>query len=64
MRNESNIIKFKYCGHGIVQGVIVGVTINGSKSENYYVDYKVHSLDGQEPKFYFKSVAERDIITE
>ena len=35
-----------------------------SQSENYYVDYKVHSLDGQEPKFYFKSVAERDIITE
>ena len=62
--NFGDIIKFKYRGHGIVQGVIVGVTINGSKSENYYVDYKVHSLDGQEPKFYFKSVAERDIITE
>ena len=45
-------------------GRYVGVTINGSKSENYQADYKVHSLDGQEPQFYFKSVAEHHIIEE
>lgn len=58
------IIKFKYRGHGIVEGMIVGVIINGSRSENYYVDYKVHSLDGQKPQFYFKPVAEHHIIEE
>ena len=62
--NFGDIIKFKYRGHGIVQGRIVGVIINGSTTENYYADYKVHSLDGQEPSFYFKSVAEHHIITE
>jgi hypothetical protein len=62
--NFGDIIKFKYKGHGIVQGMIVGVVISGSKSENYQADYKVHSLDGQEPQFYFKSVAEHHIITE
>lgn len=62
--NFGDVIKFKYRGHGIVKGIIVGVTINGSKPENYYADYKVHSLDGQEPNFYFKSVAEHHIITE
>jgi hypothetical protein len=62
--NFGDIIKFKYRGYGIVQGMIVGVVISGSKSENYQADYKVHSLDGQEPQFYFKSVAEHHIITE
>lgn len=60
--NFGDIIKFKYRGRGIVQGRIVGVIINGSTTENYYADYKVHSLDGQTPKFYFKSVAEHHII--
>jgi hypothetical protein len=59
-----DIIKFKMRGVGIVEGMIVGVTINGSSSENRYADYKVHSLDGQTPKFYFKLVAEHHIIEE
>ena len=59
-----DIVKFKYRGHGVVEGMIVGVTINGSRTGNYYADYKVHSLDGQEPQFYFKSVAEHHIIEE
>ena len=35
-----DVIKFKYRGHGIVEGMIVGVVINGSKSDNYFADYK------------------------
>jgi hypothetical protein len=62
--NFGDIIKFKYRGHGIVEGVIVGVTISGSSSGNYHADYKVHSLHGKEPEFYFKSVAEHHIIKE
>ena len=58
------IVKFKYRGHGIVEGVIVGVTINGSKSENYHADYQVHSLEGQKLEFYFKPIAEHHIIEE
>lgn len=58
------IIKFKYRGKGIVKGMIVGVIINGSTSGNYHADYKVHSLDGETPQFYFKSVAEHHIIEE
>lgn len=63
-RSFGDIIKFKYRGHGVVEGMIVGVTINGSKPDNYFADYKVHSLDGQEPRFYFKQVAEHHIIEE
>lgn len=59
-----DIIKFKMRGVGIVEGQIVGVVINSLISGNYYVDYKVHSLPGKEPKFYFKSVTERNIIKE
>lgn len=59
-----DIVKFKYRGHGVVEGMIVGVIINGNRSENYQPDYKVHSLDGQKPVFYFKSVAEHHIIEE
>lgn len=59
-----DVIKFKYRGKGIVKGMIVGVIINGSTSGNYYADYKVHSLDGETPRFYFKSVAEHHIIEE
>ena len=59
-----DIVKFKYRGHGIVEGMIVGVVINGSSSKNYHADYKVHSLDGQYPQFYFKQVAEHHIIEE
>ena len=59
-----DIVKFNYRGHGIVEGMIVGVIINGSKPKNYHADYKVHSLEGQNPEFYFKSVAEHHIITE
>lgn len=59
-----DIIKFKYRGHGIVEGRIVGVVINGSTPENYHADYKVHSLPGKEPKFYFKLVAEHHVIKE
>ena len=58
------IVKFKYRGHGVVEGMIVGVVIGGTEPENYYADYKVHSLDGQKPEFYFKSVAEHHIIEE
>ena len=49
------IVKFKYRGHGIVEGQIVGVEIVGSKPENYYATYKVNSLPGKEPFFYFKT---------
>lgn len=59
-----DIIKFKYRGHGVVEGRIVGVTISGSSSGNYQPDYKVHSLEGQNPEFYFKQVAEHHIIEE
>jgi hypothetical protein len=59
-----DIIKFKHRGHGIVEGKIVGVVISGSTSGDYYADYKVHSLPGKEPEFYFKSVAEHNIIKE
>lgn len=59
-----NIVKFKYRGHGVVEGQIIGVEIGGSKPENYYATYKVHSLPGKEPQFYFKSVAEHHIIEE
>ena len=59
-----DVIKFKYRGHRVVEGMVVGMTISGSKSDNYFADYKVHSLDGQHPKFYFKQVAEHHIIEE
>lgn len=59
-----DIIKFKYRGHGIVEGRIVGVEIIDLISENYCADYKVHSLPGKKPKFYFKSVPEHRIIKE
>lgn len=63
------IIKFKYRGRGgreigVVEGVIVGVVIGGSKPENYYADYKVNSLPGKEPFFYLKQIAEHHIIEE
>ena len=59
-----DIVKFKHRGHGVVEGMIVGVIINGSEPDNYQADYKVHSLEGQNPQFYFKSVAEHHIIEE
>ena len=59
-----DVIKFKYRGKGIVRGEIVGVVIGGSSPENYYADYKVHSLPGEQPEFYFKTVAEHHIIEE
>ena len=55
---------YEYRGHGVVEGVVVGVIINGSSSENCWPDYKVHSLEGQSPEFYFKQVAEHHIIEE
>lgn len=63
-RSFGDVIKFKMRGAGIVEGQIVGVVIGGSKPENYYADYKVHSLPGKEPEFYFKQVAEHHIIEE
>ena len=59
--NYGEIIKFKMRGAGIVEGKIVGVMIGGSEPD-IYVDYKVHSLPGKKPEFYFKSVAEYHII--
>lgn len=59
-----DIIKFKYRGYGIVKGMIVGVIINGSNSKNYSANYRVHSLNGQKPEFYFKQVEEHHIIEE
>ena len=59
-----DIVKVKYRGYGVVEGMIVGVVIGGSNPKNYYADYKVHSLPGKEPEFYFKSVAEHHIIEE
>lgn len=54
------IIKFKYRGHGVVEGQIVGVVIGGTEG-NYYADYKVNSLPGKEPHFYLKQVPEYHI---
>lgn len=46
-RNCGDIIKFKYRGVGVVEGIIVGVTINCVGTENEFADYKVHSLEGK-----------------
>lgn len=62
--NFGDIVKFKYRSHGIVNGIIVGVIIGGSNSDDYYADYKVNSLEGQEPEFYFELVAEHHLIKE
>lgn len=61
-----DIVKFKYRGKGIVKGQIVGCLVNSSWSISQitYIDYKVHSLPGEEPQFYFKSVSEHHIIEE
>jgi hypothetical protein len=57
-----DIIKFKLRGYGVVEGEIVGCVVNCVLTDNQYVTYKVHSLKGQEPRFYFKDVDECKII--
>lgn len=56
------VIKFKMRGRGIVEGYIVGITISCNDTENQYVQYQVHSVDGVTPRFYFKDVKESEII--
>ena len=58
------LVKFGKKAPRYLQGRDNGLLYNGSTSKNYHADYKVHSLDGQEPTFYFKSVAEHHIINE
>ena len=60
--NFGDIIKFKLRGYGVVEGEIVGCVVNCAHTDNQYVIYKVHSLKGQEPTFYFQDVDERKII--
>ena len=60
--NFGDVIKFKYRGRGIVEGQIVGCTVSAAFTDKQYVDYLVHSLSGQEPRFYFKQVSEDKII--
>lgn len=63
-----DIVRFKYntkgIGKRITNGIIVGVVIGGSEHDNYYAEYKVHSLPGEQPEFYFMSVAEHNIIND
>lgn len=56
------VIKFKMRGRGIVEGYIVGVVVNCINTENEYVQYKVHSVNGITPAFFFKDVKESEII--
>lgn len=56
------VIKFNLRGRGIVEGYIVGISINCAGTENEYVIYKVHSVAGVTPAFYFKDVEENKII--
>lgn len=63
-RRFGDIIKFKMRGVGIVEGQIVEIVIGGSNPENYYAEYRVHSLPGKEPFFYLKQVTEHHIIEE
>ena len=55
-----DIIKFKRKGK-IVEGMIVGITVSFD-SENEYIMYKVHSLEGAEDGFYFYDVRYDKII--
>lgn len=56
------VIKFKMRGRGIVEGYIVGAVVNCIDTENEYVLYKVHSVKGITPAFFFKDVKESEII--
>jgi homoserine dehydrogenase len=47
---------------GVVEGEIVGCVVNVAHTDSQYVTYKVHSLKGQEPIFYFKDVNDCKII--
>ena len=60
--NFGDIIKFKLRGYGVVEGEIVGCVANCAHTDSQYVTYKVHSLKGQEPSFYFKDVDDFKII--
>ena len=60
--NYKDVIKFKMRGRGIVEGYIVGIVVSCGGTENEYVQYKVHSVDGITPSFFFKDVKESEII--
>lgn len=62
--NFGDIVKFKYRGHGIVEGRIIGCVVSCAFTDKEYVDYQVHSLPDQEPRFFFKSVSENDLIND
>ena len=56
-----DIIKFKRKGK-IVEGMIVGITVSSIDTDNEYVMYQVHSLDGAEDRFHFYEVKDNKII--
>ena len=56
-----DIIKFNHKGK-IVEGMIVGITVSCNDTDNEYIMYKVHSLEGAEDRFYFYEVRDNKII--
>ena len=56
-----DIIKFKRKGK-IVEGMIVGITVSYIDTDNEYVIYQVHSLNGAEDSFHFYEVRDDKII--
>jgi competence protein ComGF len=56
-----DIIKFKRKGK-IAEGMIVGITVSCIDTDNEFITYKVHSLDGAEDKFHFYEVRDSKII--
>jgi hypothetical protein len=56
-----DIIKFKRKGK-IVEGMIVGITVSCIDTDNEYVMYQVHSLEGAEDRFHFYDVRYDKII--
>lgn len=56
-----DIIKFKRKGK-IVEGIIVGILVSCMDTEDEYVLYKVHSLEGAEDDFLFYEVKDNKII--
>ena len=56
-----DIIKFKRKGK-IVEGIIVGITVSCIDTEDEYIEYKVHSLENADDRFYFYKVTDNKII--
>lgn len=60
--NFKDVIKFKMRGRGVVEGYIIGVTVECIDTDNENIVYQVHSIDGITPAFYFKKVKESEIL--